>query len=882
MSFRGVPSDRDSQHPRASPTQKTLSRAATAEWNGSSSTRKSSVGSHHIKGSPAATTDDAPEQPAHQRFVLTDPVAFRYLEEDPSTTVLGRRRQLEGYDCYIVEQWTTSRTHPTFCITTYTGDPSHKIVVDVLSVPTDESAWSPRLRVYFKALNQYHARRRETPLGIITVTNLSGFPSSLTVIPVPDGDLKKHREDFLVNENLKRLGCSGRVGFTLGPPSSATIAKFHQLYRTSDKIPLYSAVIELVKLCQAALVLFANLEPEYADGLLCDVTEKAINDWWIELGSEYYNIEPHDGILGPTTVAALLGMLMGARNRLNAYGAPVAKDVFDTGATKRGIAYFQRSQRISKSRRLDRQTLNRLHKATAKAASGGASWTVPRAVKSTVAELSGKGGEMVMDAVGRRDKAGIAEIETVDIERFVQLVHGERAKWLWYGKAMKSSSGSGDMFNRLPGDEGLIFQKDDQGGYAWSGKRRDSTNEESGTRKRDHASYYAGRPSIYPGMDDVDKSDQLRKQTVLKRASGRMNDARSGLGRIKDVVGLRSHGHHARQSRDGIVDEAHQSPLHSNNNDSKPILRRTRSTPTGSPTTPQGADDTWDRTTLTQQVTAPDTDRQEPFLPGILIETPHASRTTLFSTRSTIAEGDEQAELGASPAPEGTERSGTSTAAPSMAESTYHGIDLDEVLPTASGPAEDIGPLLQRTRSFSQYTTTRLQTPRNDDAYPRHLSFSIASDSVLTWTPIASDSVLTWTPIASFSTHDNGATRVDPKLMLTKQLLLAFDAKLARASIALLSSDTGAWAQRQLEQLQELSHQADLDIRQLQSLYNPRLDAFEALKQQSGETIMQTRQHLSEGVKEVETLAAKLEYELGGLRGKVGDVEDSVEDFEKK
>ncbi|KAK5239547.1 hypothetical protein LTR16_011781, partial [Cryomyces antarcticus] len=147
---------------------------------------------------------------------------------------------------------------------------------------------------------------------------------------------------------------------------------------------------------------------------------------------------------------------------------------------------------------------------------------------------------------------------------------------------------------------------------------------------------------------------------------------------------------------------------------------------------------------------------------------------------------------------------------------------------------------------------------------------------------IASDSVLTWTPIASFSTHDNGATPVDPKRMLTRQLLLAFDAKLARASIALLSFDTGAWAQRQLEQLQELSHQADLDIRQLQSLYNPRLDAFEALKQQSGETIMQTRQRLNEGIKEVETLAAKLEYELGGLRGKVEDVEDSVEDFEKK
>jgi hypothetical protein len=55
------------------------------------------------------------------------------------------------------------------------------------------------------------------------------------------------------------------------------------------------------------------------------VTERAINDWWTELGTDFYNIEPSDGILGPTTVAALLGMLMGARNRLNAYGAPVAR-----------------------------------------------------------------------------------------------------------------------------------------------------------------------------------------------------------------------------------------------------------------------------------------------------------------------------------------------------------------------------------------------------------------------------------------------------------------------------------------------------------------------------------------------------------------------------
>ena len=143
-------------------------------------------------------------QTGHQRLVLTDPAAFKYLEEDPSAMVLERRRRLKGYELYVVEQWACSRVHPTFVITTYTGLEQHSIIVGVLSVPTNEDTWSPRLRVYFQAIGKFHARRKETPLGTLMVTNLSGFPSALTVIPVPDGDVKRHREDFFVNENLKR------------------------------------------------------------------------------------------------------------------------------------------------------------------------------------------------------------------------------------------------------------------------------------------------------------------------------------------------------------------------------------------------------------------------------------------------------------------------------------------------------------------------------------------------------------------------------------------------------------------------------------------------------------------------------------------------------
>lgn len=244
------------------------------------------------------------------------------------------------------------------------------MVVGVLAVPADESEWSPRLTVYFKAIKQFHARPKETELGELMITNLSSFPSALTVISVPGGDIKQCRQVFIVNEDLKRMGCSGRSGMTLSDPTPATQAKFYSTYKIHDKVPFFEAVMHLVKLCQVALFLFDMLDQEYIDGLLCDVTETAIGNWWTKIGSEYYNMEPTDGILGPTTVAALLGMLMGARNRLSSYGVTVAKDVFDVETTKRAIGHFQKSQKLEKTRRLNRQTLMQLHKSTAKAAAG--------------------------------------------------------------------------------------------------------------------------------------------------------------------------------------------------------------------------------------------------------------------------------------------------------------------------------------------------------------------------------------------------------------------------------------------------------------------------------------------------------------------------------
>lgn len=887
MAQRASIDDRRLRPPRL---ETSIQRPSTAPHSG---TPSSSNHRHRTPPQPPLETtledqaaDVAPTKSGHSRFVLTDPVAFRYLEEDPSTTVLERRKELQGYECYIVEQWTTSRTHPTFVITTYTGDPSHRVMVGVLSVPTDESNWSPRLRVYFKALNQYHARRRETPLGILMVTSLSGFPSSLTVILVPDGDLRKHRFDFFVNENLKRLGCSGRVGLTLTPPSAATVAKFHQLYRTSDKIELYKSVIELVKLCQSALMLFDKLEIDYADGLLCDVTERAINDWWVEIGSEHYNIEPHDGILGPTTVAGLLGLLMGARNRLHSVNAPVAKDAFDVEAMKRGVSYFQKQQRMPRTRRLDRRTLDRLHKLTQKAADHEG-WTVPKVLKNTAAELSGKGGEMVMDAVGRRDRAGIAEIETCDIERFVQLVFGERGRWLWQGKPMKKAAREQPQHERMGAGEGpgmnrhLVFKPDEHGGFAWTARK--STVEGMVVGSREAPPDDVNSPVV--AQEEGDTDDDETHFGIFKRASGLKNEAKSGLGKFKGAVGLKGHHHQQKPSVDN--NNSPKTPVEESHKSKRPLFARAQSSPLSSPNSPRSPtakdhrlDASVAEADQRQRVRTDPEQAQEPqrHLPPFPLNGAEASKESLappsYVGKEPRGGGGSSGESAAGKRAESDQASGTVTAGSSIAGSTYHGVALDQVLPTGPETEKDVGVALRRTLSLSHFVAVTLQK-RADEAYPRHLSFSLAEESVLTWPDVAGE---------DDEDEEDGEAALyydDARAQLAEQDLRAKQAKLLRLAISDLGTSTARWTQEQLRILQTLLQRADQDQVYLDGLHGPHLDHVSYLQTHSEGVLREQRERLEEGGKEIETLAAKLEYEVGGLKSRIEDVEAGVSDFGK-
>ncbi|KAH9883672.1 hypothetical protein F4778DRAFT_621135 [Xylariomycetidae sp. FL2044] len=800
------------------------------------------------KKPPVAEPPPSPSLP-YRSIVIPDPVAFRYLEEDQSVNVIERRENLRGYELYLVEQWACSRKSATLVIATYTGDEKHSIVVGVLGIPADEKTWSARLRIYFKAVQQYHARPKDTPLGELVVTNLSSFPSALTVISVPEGDIKEQRRVFIVNEDLKRLGCSGRSGMTLSEPSGAAKAKFYQLYKVDDRIPFSDAVVELVKLCQVALSLFGKLDPLYIDGLLCDMTETAVADWWTECGADYFNAEPTDGILGPTTVVALIGLLMGARNRLSYFGAPVQKDVFDIDATEKGVAYFQKYQKLERTRRLDRQTMHKLHAVTAKAAAGEG-WGVQKAVKSTVSEIGGKRGEMVLGIVGGKDKGGIGGIETLDFDRFITLASGERAKWLWHGKAKRTPL---DQHEKSLPDMSAIFGKDEMSSQARRVQSAPLEEEVEPPRRDELSTVYSTPPpgsAISIVESPVDK-DALRRG-VFKNVA---RDARSGLGRIKDAVysggGLR--GHASRQSRDDSSD----TPLSG-------LQSSILSSPLGPAPVPGqiGRAFTW-KNKPEEYVNAARRDREVDTTP----DSGHVSgadEAQPGEPRRTARVNGEARGLtnGSSKTPgQSTEvRNEAGVTDSSVADSIGTESDVQGHARTIEDYATNSLSTLRRRNSVS---ATRLPVGgvRNEARWPRRLSFGDAEEAVLRWEEITD--------------YQEGG-----ELELEEQRKLADLARSLYLNMADIKQELEPWVEAKIKSIEMINSHYARQYDKLQAVYYERTEDYQRAKHSSEEIVGEQRAHMTEAVKDVEMQAAKLEYEINALVSRVQDVEDGVVQFE--
>ncbi|RMZ87086.1 hypothetical protein DV736_g5689, partial [Chaetothyriales sp. CBS 134916] len=815
-----------SDPPPARPSQSVLEAKSTVEAPETVATPSGSVSAGTDEGA-GNMTDRQPvggkprtSVSHNRRLVFFDPIAFRYLEEDPATMVLDRRRLLEGYELYVVEQWVCSRTHPTFLVCTYTGDTSKSVLVNVLSVPADQNTWSPRLKLYFDAVSQFHSKEKDTRYGAIMVTNLSGFPSALTVIPVPDGDVKKHREDLIVNEDLKRMGCTGRAAITLQPPQPSTVAKFHQLYHTSESTGVYAAVMELVKLCQAALVMYGKLEEAYVDGLLCDLTERAIGDWWTDIGVYFYNTEPSDGVLGPTTVAAILGLFIGAYNRLKSFGTPVGKDILDHASMKRAIGSFQKAVKMQKTRRLDRDTLDRLHRATAKAASGEG-WTVGKALKSTVSDVTGKGGEMVMGIVGR-DKAAISAAETLDIDQLAQVVVGPKMKWLWQGKSKPVDP------VRAPsvGSDGRVFSTDDQGGLIWTARYKGSSGEAT-----------------------VDRADTLD--------SSHGSEGRTGFSRIKGTArGLKSHSRGLKEGN-AQADEADTHPDPNGAGETGRMPDRHDAPPAmalalqqASPKAPGRARKGTTSASDLDSALSLGSYRHE-LRPSTQAESPRKRQirseiATLRKDFQAPIYKDFQAEF---------EYSGPRSRALRRSVSTFMPVKVDPDFLRQNRLNRQLSFSLVE-RSVLRFNDAMADSPSDDADREQHGDQQQQNTS---------RAALFHGPIDQITLREARIVSLQKKARL----------------ILRLQQGLIPFAETKVAYVDSLDHSARQHLDELNSLYSEHLEEYQTLRATSSDLVDQEKAILTEALRRVEVLASKLDYELNALQSRLQEVEDGIGEFER-
>lgn len=607
------------------------------------------------------------------------------------------------------------------------------------------------------------------------------------------------------------------------------------------------------------------LEEEYVDGLLCDVTEKAINDWWTEIGSEYFNIEPTDGILGPTTVSALLGTLMGARNRLSYYGAPVSKDVFDTESTTKGIGTFQKSMRLERTRRLDRQTLLKLHRVTAKAAAGDGGWGVQKAVKSTVAEIGGKRGELVIGMVGGRDKANIGDIETLELTKFINLAYGERSKWLWHGKPRRTLQDNEHSHSLSAFGKELREEMNPQLGSRRTQsapvddeleakKKEDSPAVNSPPQATNSLPITAETPGGIGGGGGGDR-DALRK-TVFKSVAGKVSDARSGLGRIRDAVGGGLRGHVSRPSKDETPDTAisgYSSPSISTLAQSSAVV-----------TSPVavGRAFTWKIKPEDYLPSSKDRECGEsapPILPPLGA---NESGARLPAESLNSIEEKERLELALREMAKEVRSTNVSAAGSVVADGDLQG-------PVLCIERSSDGPLLSLQRRHSIDCLDSLSQCPNEARLPRRLSFSAAEDAVLCW-----EELVRLTDPAS----DLAGLRA--------QAELSHD---LYTRIQQIQTDLGPWVSSKLSSAAALDQTLDAQQAELQALRDAVDEAYQRARRGAGELVAEERARLAEAVKDVEVLAAKLEYEIGALVSRVCEVEDGaahleaqVEDVERR
>lgn len=345
--------------------------------------------SRHPNPSLSLIQQEPPTERELITYVFPDFKAVSYFQKEflsLNEFHVAEETEARGFEIYLVEQWIRDRRIGGV-ISAYTGNLESTVQVVRFTIVKKPSRHYPaRFQEYLNEAMMNHAtfkkmesRRRSSAFGqyqgehispeFLLVTNTAVLPSNLNLLHVPDGDTRAVDKIFKINSNLKRLNCGGRSYSLLASKvPDACEDKFRQMYRVhNESVPIEFAVEELVNIIQKCLFYFDLLDARYCDGMLCQKTEDAINNWWNLIGLPHFNSKQNtkNGILPSKTVAAIISLLLSIRLRLNLFGGcDVPKDPFDFENFMLSIGHFQKQVKLEKKRKLDLQTLLQLFQVT--------------------------------------------------------------------------------------------------------------------------------------------------------------------------------------------------------------------------------------------------------------------------------------------------------------------------------------------------------------------------------------------------------------------------------------------------------------------------------------------------------------------------------------
>lgn len=371
-------------------------------------------------------------------YLFADSFAFECLASQPECKAVEREFKVLGYEGYIIEQWAVERRSNTV-VASFTGNQHHELYVNILLVPKNSQFWSSVTFNFFEELLRMHILPKDIPQGRMLVTNLSSLPSNLNLVAIRSSYIRGFPR-FIVNEDLRRLGCVGRMAVSSEEPSESVFANLRQIFKIDWSVPGAFAARELVTLLQLSLFYFDFLSARFVDGLLCNYTLRGLEQWWTNLGHKRFRRPDSTGKLYlATSVAALIGSVTGCRQRLRALNFSPPKDPFDPENFLPCIRHFQRSERLPKTQRLDHATFWKLIHSSEKQVDSNRD--LLRAMRSTMKEgLSGKALSVMNDW------------ETTNLEILAKNARGSRCRYLWQGKeAPKSQTGNITSFGKVSG-----------------------------------------------------------------------------------------------------------------------------------------------------------------------------------------------------------------------------------------------------------------------------------------------------------------------------------------------------------------------------------------------------------------------------------------------